>query len=89
MKRTAYLVARQIIRDDTAWYWHTCKVSPERLNVHSLATAVLPWLAKGVLIQDLVASWARAVRKAHAATVDGLTDRPEAYAIACWRELLT
>ena len=88
-RRPAYLLAREIIEHPETWRWDNCKVDPQRLNVHSLATAALPWLGRGLRVDDLRRAWRVAVERTHAAMQDGWVRRTaEGYVVTVWRDEL-
>lgn len=85
----AYFFAREIINHPESWGWDNCKVDPQRLKVDSLATAALPWLGRGLRVDDLRKLWRVAVERTHAAQHDGWIRRnAEGYAVSVWREEL-
>ena len=88
-RKPAYFLAREIINHPKSWGWDNCKVGPQRLNVHSLATAALPWLGRGLRVDELRWAWRVAVGRTHAALQDGWVRRnAEGYVVSVWREEL-
>jgi hypothetical protein len=89
LRRPAYLLAREIIEHPQTWRWDHYNLDPQRLNVHSLATAALPWLGRGLRVDEMRGAWRVAVERTHAALQDGWVRRnAEGYVISVWREEL-
>jgi hypothetical protein len=89
LKPLAFTLARDVLAAEPTWGWDNCKVKADHLGLPGLAAVALEGLAAGLPRDDILAAWPKAVRRAHKATVDRLAANPAAYAVACWRDLLT
>lgn len=82
-------VARDIISNKTGWAYDNCKVQPGMFPWPKSLVTVLNGFVDKVSESEVHLAWAEAVKRTHAASVDGFVRDPARYVIQCWKEALT